>query len=232
MNSKFFQRFFNNLVESYIELNRKKIKLNKKKSKKILKEKEELKENKSWGEFNKIERIKERKQPIIVRKFPKIDLDKISDISLKSTDLMNKINLNEQNTIPLPGEKERFLPSLNRFKYINEGLIPSIEITEEENESNAMKKGFDFGKLGEVLHLKNIDKVQCIEGEPVIIRYTNGKVETSSISLSRDEIYGIVKEISERTKIPIEKKFEAYIDEFFVQAEINDKLKLVVNRII
>jgi len=209
MVNNFFEEFFNSLVNAYTE--------------EFL-----IKEEKQIEKVEKVqEKREEEKRPLIIRKFPietPIKIEKIAAKELKPIKPIKEI----PKEIPPPGAKERFLTSLKEFK---PELMPSIEI-KPKIEQKIEKQGFNFGKINEVVYNTNTDQVQITNDEKIVVAYKDGKIEQKEIVMSRDEIMGLLKRISERVKIPLEKTFSCYFEDFFIQAEINEKVKVKIKKLV
>lgn len=236
----FYERFFWNLVKAHrVEILKKEKKEEEKLRAEIVKETKVEGIAKGIEEF-KPEEVGEVKEEV---KIEKIAAKELQPIFLRE----------EEEEIPKPGEKERMLKSMKEFKLIKPRLpiqllppsqppqpLPSsilslIEQVKKEQEKKveegkAKEISFDFGSLN-LIYNEDIVTVQCIENENIVVTYRDENVKIIDTKVTRGEIMNILNEIAEKTKIPLEKEYQVYFEDFFVQAWINTKAKLVIKKI-
>lgn len=81
----------------------------------------------------------------------------------------------------------------------------------------------DFNKLKEVLSDNSINLIECIgAGKPIFVT-RDGKTSESNIVLTDDEINNFMKEVSQKTRIPLASGlFKARIENFIIIAVISE----------
>jgi len=110
------------------------------------------------------------------------------------------------------------------------------EEKKEEKEKKVIKRIFPIEKisakeLNEFVYLPGVESVQCIEDQNIVIAYKD-RVETKEVKLNKTEAMDIIKKISEKTRIPVQKEFNVYFEDFFIQAWLDDKIKLIIKKIV
>jgi hypothetical protein len=153
--------------------------------------------------------------------------------------------------IPKPGEKERMLASMKEFLPLRP-VPPSLPFPLPKPQPPApqpatpqpparpqqptppitplQKFPFDFGKLN-VIYQEEVASVQCIENENVVVGYKDGAVETKEIKLSKDELLDLANKIADKVKIPLQKEYFVYVEDFFVQIWMDGKIKMAIKKI-
>ncbi|MEM2932959.1 MAG: hypothetical protein QW622_01990 [Candidatus Pacearchaeota archaeon] len=216
----FLRNFFNSLVLAYIELQATELEKKKEEKERKIEKVEEVVELEKKKLEEKIEGKKKIRMPPILRTF---ELEKIS-----AKELTPKPPL----PVPKPGAKERMLETMKEFKPEITAAIPSVEIKKEITLPAEIPKTLIFGRLNEIVYNENFDSLQCIEDNSLTITYKDGKIETKEIKLNKDELKAIIKQILEKTRMPMEKEVSVYFENFFVQAFLNEKIKLIIKKII
>lgn len=224
----FLSNLVKNLLEVIIEEKKKRVKEEKEEEKEIIKQEVKREAEK------KVEEIKV--SPLIQRVVPKVEISEAAPKppTREIKEYLEKISAKELKPGP---EKEKMLESLKEFKpseeLLKKGFLPSLEIiTEKKEEKEKIEFRFDWKKLNEFVNLPNLNTIQCMEGEPIIISYKDGRVESKDIKPNREELIALINEISKQTKIPVVPEFSVYFQDFFIQAWINRKIKLVLKKII
>jgi len=212
----FLQNFFLSLVKARIEEKRQ---LREEKELKI-KEKEEKKE----------EKVEEKK-----------GIEKIAAKELAPV-------LPQALPIPKPGEKERMLASMKEFLPLRpvppslpfplpkpqppaQPAAPQPPARPQEPTPTPLQFPFDFGKLN-VIYQDEVASVQCIENEDVVVGYKDGAVETKEIRLSKEELLDLANKIADKVKIPLQKEYFVYVEDFFVQIWMDGKIKMAIKKIV
>jgi hypothetical protein len=212
----FLQNFFLSLVKARIEEKRQ---LREEKELKI-KEKEEKKE----------EKVEEKK-----------GIEKIAAKELAPV-------LPQALPIPKPGEKERMLASMKEFLPLRpvppslpfplpkpqppaQPAAPQPPARPQEPTPTPLQFPFDFGKLN-VIYQEEVTSVQCIENEDVVVGYKDGAVETKEIRLSKEELLDLANKIADKVKIPLQKEYFVYVEDFFVQIWMDGKIKMAIKKIV
>jgi len=106
-----------------------------------------------------------------------------------------------------------------------------IEKIPETEKIQIKKEVFDFGKLNPIIY-NNIKVLEVIENEKVVVEYRDGRKEIKDVVLSREEIESLIKKISEKTRLPIYEIFEAYFENFFIHAELKEKFRFTLIKIL
>lgn len=151
--------------------------------------------------------------------------------------------------VPRPGEKERMLESMKEFLPLEKmpptfkpvlptqlppqslqplqppPLSPTLPLPKPEQ-----KFPFDFGKLN-IIYSDDIESIQCIQDENVVVVYKNGNVETKDIRLSKEEILDLANKIADKVKIPLQDEYYVYLEDFFVQILMDDKIRIGIKKI-
>lgn len=109
-------------------------------------------------------------------------------------------------------------------------FIPSLELEKEKIVEK--KERFYFGKINDLVYNTNIDLVKINSDEKIVVIYKDGKIEEKNIIMSKEEIINLLNQISKIIKIPLEKEFRCYFEDFFIDAKINEKIFLSIKRII
>gem|GEM_PF-2616827 len=154
--------------------------------------------------------------------------------------------------IPKPGEKERVLASMKEFLPL-QPVPPSLPFPLPKPQPPALQPAaaapqpparpqqptppmplqkfpFDFGKLN-VIYQEEVASVQCIENENVVVGYKDGAVETKEIRLSKEELLDLANKIADKVKIPLQKEYFVYVEDFFVQIWMDGKIKMAIKKI-
>jgi hypothetical protein len=215
----FLRNFFWSLVKARIE------------EKRQLREEEELKIEEK--EKKKEEKVEEKK-----------GIEKIAAKELAPV-------LPQALPIPKPGEKERMLASMKEFLPLRP-VPPSLPfplpkpqpptqpaapqppaqpIQPQQPTPTPLQFPFDFGKLN-VIYQEEVASVQCIENENVVVGYKDGAVETKEIRLSKEELLDLANKIADKVKIPLQKEYFVYVEDFFVQIWMDGKIKMAIKKII
>jgi hypothetical protein len=154
-------------------------------------------------------------------------------------------------SIPKPGEKERMLASMKEFLPLRPvppslpfplpkqpPVIPqpatALKPTQPQQPTpptTPLQFPFDFGKLN-VIYQDEVASVQCIENENVVVGYKDGAVETKEIKLSKDELLDLANKIADKVKIPLQKEYFVYVEDFFVQIWMDGKIKMAIKKIV
>jgi hypothetical protein len=150
--------------------------------------------------------------------------------------------------IPKPGEKERMLASMKEFLPLRpvppslpfplpkpqppaqQPAAPQPPARPQEPTPTPLQFPFDFGKLN-VIYQEEVTSVQCIENENVVVGYKDGAVETKEIRLSKEELLDLANKIADKVKIPLQKEYFVYVEDFFVQIWMDGKIKMAIKKI-
>ncbi|MEM2478882.1 MAG: hypothetical protein QXJ92_01645 [Candidatus Pacearchaeota archaeon] len=234
---EFYRDFFIRLVRAWQELElEKEAKAEVAKAAKVAKvaeiEAEKVEEVKKVEEVEKVEKIDEKGEakaeaiakpiakPVFVRFIEKIAAPEFAPVITK---------------VPRPGEKERMLETMREFRPEKPQALPSLQAQspkEAKEEKVIVARELIFGKLNEFVYSEQVDSVQCIEEQNVIIAYKDGRVETKELKLNREELMSIMKRLAEKTKMPLEKEIAVYYEDFFIQGWINEKIKIIIKRVL
>jgi len=93
------------------------------------------------------------------------------------------------------------------------------------------KVTFDFGKLTPIVY-NNVRVIEVMENEKAVVEYRDGRKEIRDVKLSREEIEDLIKRIAERTRLPISEIFEAYFENFFIHAELKERFRFTLIKIV
>jgi hypothetical protein len=125
-----------------------------------------------------------------------------------------------------PSIKEKFrnikkIKSYRISKGINSYKIPS---TISDIMPVPSAEVIDIGKLNPFVTDPTVRLIECNGAEKIIVvKRIRGETRTTNIKLNEDEIIGVIKEFSERARIPIEKGiFKAAVGKLIISAIISD----------
>ncbi|MEM1577466.1 MAG: hypothetical protein QXQ30_01990 [Candidatus Pacearchaeota archaeon] len=110
-------------------------------------------------------------------------------------------------------------------------FIPSLELIKEIPVERKIER-FNFGKINDIVYNTDVQQVKIINDEKIIVIYKNGKSEEKDIIMNKDEILELLNKISKITKIPLDKEFGCYFEDFFIEAKFNEKILVNIRRII
>lgn len=88
-------------------------------------------------------------------------------------------------------------------------------------------------KMGRLLSDRAVQTIECPGPEKPVLVYRSGVIQTTNITLSTEEITRVMKEVSEKTRIPlISGVFKAAFDEFIITAVMSEYVgaRFIINR--
>lgn len=115
-----------------------------------------------------------------------------------------------------PSIKEEFIPSIMH-------QFPKSPILEPAYEPTEKQQGIFLGKLASILRDYTVSSIECPGSNKNILISKEGKIQPIQITLSDDEINEIIKEISNKTRIPVmQGVFKAAIANIIITAVISE----------
>ncbi len=138
--------------------------------------------------------------------------------------LMQKINQEIQS--PKQFNEEQMIPSMmHSLEQAAPRVIPQIKHTayQPQPSREQSKQSFNLGKLAKLLLDPAVLSVESPGPGKNILVNRSGKIQTSGITLSQEEIRNVINEISEKTRVPVSPGvFKAAFQDLIITAVLSE----------